>query len=127
MATVTENKSGSLYVTLSLSKMDLKILMKRFIVVLVERDTVLLPIEESMFSKLKDYEKSVCTYVANVARIIDPRFTNDLIRDDEILRLLVTLQSLPLFMVTEEINPVHNQKYISAILLNEEDKTPLAP
>lgn len=62
--------------------MYFQLLMNLFKEVLEERDPVLLPISETLFPKLKYYEQLVCTDVADVARILDPRFPNDVIRDN---------------------------------------------
>jgi len=58
-----------------------------------DNDTVLRPIAEKMKMKLEKYESLVCSDIACLARILDPRFPNDILLDSDILRRYVPIST----------------------------------
>lgn len=85
-AEVTEVQSGSSYVTLSMSIATFDHLRKNCRQVIAQNDEVLRPIADFMLRKLDTYERLVCSDLARLAKILDPRFPNDIVRDIDLLR-----------------------------------------
>lgn len=84
-AAITTNQSGRSYVTLSLSYMAFKLLMKKCRSA-VQDNSLLKPIAEKMLEKLKIYEPLVCSSISSLSKTLDPRFGNDVITDGDLLR-----------------------------------------
>lgn len=90
-ASVTEYHSGRKFVTLSLSTMGFKLLVRNCNVAKSSTNTALKEVATAMLAKLEQYDSLICCELAQLARILDPRFPNDLLADYETLSKFVTL------------------------------------
>lgn len=92
-ATATKHQSGSLYVTLSITSKTFEKLKAACHIQIKQDDKILTSIATAMLRKLQQYSSLVCTSLAKLARVVDPRFWSDILNDAEILRNFMTLLS----------------------------------
>lgn len=71
--------------------MAFKYLMKKCQKAVTEQNHVLQSIAEKMLRKDKEYENLMCSDLSNFALILDPKFANDYLNDDQWLRPIVQL------------------------------------
>lgn len=57
-------------------------------------DPVIKPIAEKMLSKIEKYDDVLCGELAQLAKVVDPRFGSDLLSDSMLLRKYVELPSI---------------------------------
>lgn len=76
-ASLTECQSGSKFATLSVTIKAYKILLAKCTLAIENNDTVMKPIAEAMYAKLKKYDSLICSDIAQLALAFDPRFSND--------------------------------------------------
>ena len=93
-ASITENQSGQNYVTISISSMGYKLLMQKCQSRIDSNDQAIKPIASTMLRKLKSYESIVCSDMTILAKVVDPRIPNDVLRDSDILYKWVDLPDI---------------------------------
>ena len=90
-ASMTENQSGSSYVTLSITSKAYLKLIKHCEKQIQQKHDCLKDIAKKMVDKLNSYKSLICTDVASLSRIFDVRIANDIISDSDILRRHIVL------------------------------------
>ena len=63
-----------------------------------------------MLSKLMQYESMVCSELAHLGRILDPRFPNDMVEDYEILQRQVVLEPVGVLAFQAAVERKKNRK-----------------
>ena len=123
-ASITENQSGQNYVTISISSMAYKLLMQKCQSRIDSNDQATKPIASTMLRKLKSYESIICSDMAILAKVVDPRIPNDVLRDSDILYKWVDLPD------NGELEVIHSTEQGSGTkslfdLVLENEQTPL--
>lgn len=90
-ASLTECQSGSHYATLSMNIKAFRALASKCHVAINAGDPVLKPIAEKMLSKIDKYDGVLSGELAQLAKILDTRFGNDILADSNMLRMYVEL------------------------------------
>lgn len=90
-ASLTECQSGSSYATLSMTVKAFKSLLSKCKTIVDGNDPILSPIAEKMADKLNKYDSVLCSELAKLAQIVDPRFGSDILSDSDILRKYVVI------------------------------------
>lgn len=92
-ASLTECQSGSTYATLSMTIKAYQLLLTKCNVLVDRNDELLAQVAKKMRDKLLKYNTDLCSELARLAQILDPRFGSDLLSDAEILRRHVVAPS----------------------------------
>lgn len=90
---ITECQSGSSYATVSITTKALQSLLSKCRTFIESSHPLLEPIAKKMFDKMTKYEALLCSELANLAQILDPRFGNDILSHSTVLRRYVILPS----------------------------------
>jgi len=124
-ASISEHQSGSLYVTLIICSLAYQKLMEKCARAVAVNDNVLLGITKKMMTRLEDYKELICSETANLARILDPRFSNDILNDYGVLRRNVNLVCDVVDEASQKKNREGEKGGVLAKLLSE-DQQPLS-
>lgn len=90
-ASVTELQSCSTYVTLIQSSKLISLLISKFKNAIRSNDTTLLPTATAMLEKIQQYSHIVCSPLAHLSKVVDPRYWTDFRREADVFRLYVEL------------------------------------
>lgn len=88
---VTDQQCGQTYVTLSVSLILYSKFRKHYERFISDGDGVIEPIASNILKKLFEYLLEMAMDQTTFARILDPRFPNDILHDSDILRRYVVL------------------------------------
>lgn len=92
-ASLTEFQSGSHYAALSMMIKAFHALATKCKVGIDADDPVLKPISEKMLSKIEKYDGVLCNELAQLAKVLEHRFGNDILEDSNMLHKYVDLPS----------------------------------
>lgn len=90
-AYITENQSGTNYVTLSLTSKAFNKIIKACDYALSSGNSTIAPFAKVMCEKLISYKNHICSDVASLVRIFAIRIGNDYIRDGDLLRKYINI------------------------------------
>lgn len=90
-ASLTDCQPGPRYATLSMTIRAFNVLKSKCKTVIDSGDQILKPIAEKMITKLDKYGSLLGSPVATLAKILDPRFGNDIISCSNILQKYVDI------------------------------------
>lgn len=109
-ATITENQSGTEYVTISLTARAFNKMTKKCEQALQSNDDVLKEIAKALLKKLESYRSLVCSDITSLARVFDIRLGNDIIADSDLLRKYIQLNNV------QTVSNTKNHTFLDSLL-----------